>query len=732
MIKVAHFFLIMIFGFIIPLQLNGAAEITPIKVELIQEEVANPGQPFWVAIRLNLKPEEHIYWKNPGEAGIPLSIDWQLPPGFKVGDLQWPYPEKFSVGDMLGYGYSDEVIFLTEITPPSDISSDREFNLKANIGWLVCSSESCQPGSMTATSPLITSKTAFELRDNPSDLFKQARSKMPASSTSATAHRTQNFLKLELKSGFESKEDIQSIEFYPENQGVINLSIEPWLSNNQEISYLATLKENQMSDYQESYLKGVLVVCTGNGFDKHFESFTVNAPIQESSEVAFLDKKNPEKNLLNNQANSLAFDGGIGMALLFAFLGGMILNLMPCVLPVMSIKVMSFIKLSGESRSLTLKHGLIFSLGVLISFWILACAMLILRAYGKAVGWGFQLQDPIFIVILASLLFIFALNLFGIFEIGTSMSSWAGQAQSEQSQKSSGYLASFFSGVLATAVATPCTGPFLGSAVGFAVTLPAWQSLLIFTSLAIGMSFPYLMLAAFPIGLRFIPKPGAWMETFKQLMGFFLLATVLWLLWVFSAQTNALSLIFLLAGFLFFSVAAWVYGRNACSLGSRKKRLFGYGAVGLIALLGCQLIFFPFESWYQSQLKADSHDTSSGWLAFSPELLAKSRSEGRPVLIDFTAKWCLICQTNHMVLAGKKVEEHLQQKGVVKMIADWTKNDSMITEALSQFGRNSVPLYVLYGANKEKEPAILPQILSESIVINHLSELPSWNEVAIN
>lgn len=421
------------------------------------------------------------------------------------------------------------------------------------------------------------------------------------------------------------------------------------------------------------------------------------------------------------------------MALLFAFIGGMILNLMPCVLPVISFKVMSFVKMAGQSRSLTLKHGLMFSLGVILSFWMLASAMLMLRAYGQAVGWGFQLQEPLFVVILASLLFIFALSLFGVFEWGMFFASWAGQTQSDASQKSSGYIGSFLSGVLATAVATPCTGPFLGSAIGFAVTLPVFQSLLIFTSLGLGMCFPYLLLAAFPSYLRFMPKPGAWMETFKQLMGFLLLATVLWLLWVFSAQTDSFSLICLLAGLLCFSIGAWIYGRGCSPVVARKTRILTSLLVILFAFAGCKAILFPRAAWYSqsssSQAKS-SGDHWEGWEDFSPERVAQLRREGKPILIDFTAKWCLICQANHLVLSSNEVKKQLDDSGIVKMKADWTKNDPVITQELSKFGRNSVPLYVLYGSAEQQEPLVLPQVLTPDVVVEHLNQAIS-EEIAL-
>ncbi|MCE2983374.1 MAG: thioredoxin family protein, partial [Parachlamydia sp.] len=308
------------------------------------------------------------------------------------------------------------------------------------------------------------------------------------------------------------------------------------------------------------------------------------------------------------------------------------------------------------------------------------------------------------------------------------VASWAGQTEHDKA-KGSGYAGSFLSGVLATAVATPCTGPFLGSAIGFAVTLPVLQAMLIFTSLGLGMCFPYLLLAGFPSLLRFMPKPGAWMEVFKELMGFMLLATVLWLLWVFSAQTNTFSLICLLAGFLCFAIGGWIYGKGISPLMSRKKRILAYAFTLLFAIGGIQTIILPKATWDQSDNSTEA--LGKGWEPFSRERLVELRAQGIPVMIDFTAKWCLICQANHMVLDSKEVEGELNKIGAVKMIADWTKNDPIITEELSKFGRNSVPLYVLYGNDPAAEPLILPQVLTTGTVVDHLNQAFENEDIAL-
>jgi len=412
------------------------------------------------------------------------------------------------------------------------------------------------------------------------------------------------------------------------------------------------------------------------------------------------------------------FTGGVALAIVFAFVGGLILNLMPCVLPVVSFKILSFVKMAGQSRAQTFKHGVAFSAGVIVSFWVLASALLILQAYGRSVGWGFQLQEPIFVGALATVMLVLGLSMFGVFEMGTSVMSMASQAQSTAHGET--LFASFLGGVLATAVATPCTGPFLGSAIGFAVTQPAVWSLLIFTALGLGMAFPYLLLAGFPALLRFMPKPGNWMLVFKEVMGFLMFATVLWLVWVFGAQTNTVSLTLLLAGFFMISVGCWIYGKWATIQYARLARTVALAFALVFGAMGGYIIFSAstvFAELPGDQTTSTSH---SGWEPFSRERVKQLRAEGKPVFIDFTAKWCLICQANHLILSMPEVEKAMVEKGVVRMKADWTKSDPVITEELKKFGRNGVPLYIYYG--DAEEPTILPQVLTPDTILKNISE----------
>lgn len=702
---------------------------------IFEEETIQPGHPFWVGVHLKLKDKWHSYWKNPGDAGMAPVMEWSLPEGFSVGPVMWPVPQKFSVNGVIGLGYEGEPILLAQIIPPQSIASESA-DIGVKLRWVVCSDSECVIGESETNGKRLIAADEPKVSHETKSLFSQARERLPQKYANAEAIRSENFIELKIQLPNDSADHSKAhVVFYPEENNLIDQSIDPTISPQTDLSqnhYAVTLKiaDEQTKSQQ---LKGVLVF-QDNDKKQVSHAFDIEAQIIDKQDTTFIGMIDlPQKaqyltSLVGATASKFIhpdaeFNGGLGLALLLAFVGGMILNLMPCVLPVISFKILSFVKLAGQSRSLTFKHGLAFSLGVLISFWVLAGILLVLQTYGHAVGWGFQLQEPLFVGILAALLLIFSLSMFGIFEIGTSVTSLAGQATSAGSR--SVFFGSFLSGVLATAVATPCTGPFLGTAVGYAVTLPAALSLLIFTSLGLGMAFPYLLLAAFPKLLRFLPKPGSWMVTFKELMGFVMLASVLWLVWVFGAQTGSESVFFLLAGFFCLALGCWIYGKWGSSLSSRASRTFGILFAASCFLAGGYIIIhstsWPVEQEAGSQEIA--HVEGSEWEAFSPARIAELQSQGKPVIVDFTAKWCLICQANHLVLTSDDVDQKFNDLGVVRMKADWTKRDAVITEALRQYGRNSVPLYLLYGPDPTKPPEILPQVLTPDIVLEHLKNM---------
>lgn len=698
---------------------DAVPESSPVKIELIYDQSSLQADvPFWVGIRLQHQEGCHSYWKNPGDAGFATHIDWNLPQNIQAGEIEWPIPQKFSSNSTVGMGYEGDILLLTKMTPTKEFAGGN-VEVKAVIHWLVCSDANCMPGEteVTLTLPVHPNSQSNMWKE----MVSSAVEKLPTNHEKIRAVRKDGLIVIHL-SGVDQIASPTSA-FFPETAELVDLKKEPIATStsNSAGEYLITMAEGSSASDR---LKGVLLLH--NVSESEPIALNIDLPIHgdEKALIGFVDPQDLKKAVvLGNQSNDeiastgSEFEGGLGLALLFAFVGGMILNLMPCVLPVISFKVLSFVKMSGQNRLLVLKHGMMFTLGVLVSFWALAIAMLVLQVYGKSVGWGFQLQEPIFVVILATGLMIFALSLFGIFEFGTFFASLAGQAQANPGTKKEGLSGSFFSGVLATAVATPCTGPFLGSAIGFAVTLPPVYALLVFTCLGLGMAFPYLLLSFFPSLLAFLPKPGNWMVTFKELMGFMMMATVLWLLWVYSAQTSSMALLMVLFAFLLITLGFWAYGRWGTLINSKRTRFLS-GAFALTCLMvGCYTVYLSASLPPETSIA--SYENGE-WEPFSAERVAELQKQGVPVFIDFTAKWCLICQTNHLVLSMEKVENKFQELGVVKMKADWTSNDEEITKVLRQFGRNGVPLYLLYGAS-EGSPTILPQVLTPDVVIEHLS-----------
>lgn len=643
-------------------------------------------------IHLKIAEGWHAYWKNSGGIGYPPTVEWELPQGFSAEPMQWPAPERFESPLGYSFGYTGDLWLINEIIP-SPTWDGSPLEVKAKVKWLVCSESTCLPGEK---------EVSFRLaKGGVSTPLQEAHQKMPEDISSLNNQNIEGGVVLHLP-------DPQAKEayFYPAEHEVV--SYEQQLDQGH-----LTLRWHEGKDIPVTLL-GTLVTLNQQGEQK---SWNVTLPLSSSDSIS--------------SGEESGFYQQILITLGLAFLGGMILNLMPCVLPVISLKIFSFCKMAGENRKAIFYHGLLFAGGVLISFWILAGALILLKTYGQSVGWGFQLQEPIFVASLAAVIFLFGLSLFGVFEVGTIFASWAGQKQSDTMQKSNSAWGSFFSGILATAVATPCTGPFLGSAVGFALTLSPIWAMMIFTSLGLGMSAPYLILSAFPGLLRFIPKPGGWMLTFKEILGFCMMATTVWLAWVFAALTDNSALFVLISAFLFLSLGAWILGKWGAPRRRKKVRLIGLGLGCMIILLAGYMIVKASSSEAPIVVNnevamldpGEIHVYQGKWEPYNPHRLQQLQKEGTPVFIDFTAKWCLICQTNHLVLSEGSVDEKFVELGVVKMKGDWTRRDPVITEALEKFGRSGVPLYLLYDGKGHVE--ILPQVLTPDIVITALENMKS-------
>lgn len=679
----------------------------PVKVRLLSEEESiQPGRPFWVGVELKMADGWDTYWVNPGDSGFPTQVHWQLPEGFKAGPLHWPYPEKFISDSLVAFGYTDTVVLLTQITPAQNLPADKNIEIKANVNWLACK-DSCVPGSADLSLSLPVSDMAPKASTATASLFENTRQVLPKKlsqqEVSVSTHNEEIVLNFHPKNG--SFGEITDLLFIPEEGEVVDYSA-PQVFKKVHEGMVLNVKRAHPEGTMPSLVKGVLLVSE--------KGTTIKKAIQIESSLnssAISANDAPVKEVAS-----------VGVALGLAFLGGLILNVMPCVLPVIALKIFGFVKMAHQKRSLVLKHGAVFSFGVLISFWILAGGLFILRAYGEGVGWGFQLQEPMFVAVLAAVLFLLGLSLFGVFELGTSLISLGSKAQSSASSPLG---SSFMSGVLATLVATPCTGPLLGPALGFAMTLPPVQGLLIFTSMGLGMASPYLLFSAFPKLVKYLPKPGNWMISFKQIMGFLMMATVVWLVWVFGAQTDNMGTFVLMGSLLLLAIGAWIFGTWGTPARKKRTRAFAVVAAALMLFTGGGAALMTAKQYREVSTQPQSGIelvSDHGWSAYSPERVAELRAQGVPVFVDFTAKWCLICQANKVILHSSEMQKAFADKGVVTMMADWTKKDPVITQELQKLGRTGVPVYVLYPGD-EKPAYILPQTLTTNVVREYLNKL---------
>lgn len=696
--------------FVCGLSAQEAFDADPVLVELVSDaDTIAAGEPFQVAICLKIQEHWHSYWKNPGDAGLPTDVVWDLPSGFDVSEMSWPAPERFVDEMGVGYGYEDSVCFFAEIVPPKDLSVGEVVDLRAEVRWMACG-ESCIPGLTDVALSLPVGDVAVhsvEWKQQVEQFAEALPAENPALEMIEEAERV--VFVFEREAG---APPIEEAYFFVEDPGAVDPASEQTLTCTGG-KYILAVDRASAAPAGEP-LRGVLVLAGSDA--RSISAWEVGAKGTSST---------LNSSLGGATAGAIpAGDGAdltFGLAILMALAGGLILNLMPCVLPVISFKVMGFINIAGEDRREIFKHSFSFFAGVLISFWVLAGALLALRSYGQLVGWGFQLQEPIFVGLLAACLVVFAMSLFGVFELGAGVSSWAGSGKLQQKgRESGGLVSSFMSGVLATAVATPCTGPFLGTTLGFAVTLSNAGAMLIFTAMGVGMALPYLLLGIFPSLLRFLPKPGPWMMTFKEVMGFIIVATVLWLVWVFGALTGTQGMFLLLVGFTIACVASWVYGRWGTPATKKGKRRFATAVAAVLLVVSFSQVISA-SRMVDAGGAISSHD-GMDWEPFSMERVEDYGKQGVPVFIDFTAKWCLICQANKAVLHSDAVVTKFREKGVVTMMADWTRSDPEITKALRKFGRNGVPLYVLYNPTNV-EPTIFPQVLTPEVVLSSLESL---------
>lgn len=638
-----------------------------------------PGRPIAVALRMEHAPHWHSFWRNAG-IGLPTRVQWSLPTGWSAGDIQWPTPTliKDKERKVTGHGYEGLLYLPVTISPSADAAPGEEVTLRAAVRWLMCD-DICIPGKqeISLTLPVAASSPQpnAEVRAGIDGMS------MPhdAEGWHVAASRRADSVELHVA----APTAIGALHFYGADKLIQYDQPQAIVALADKTQLVLPVSEEGTPNAER--LVGVLAYTDANG---SYRGVSIDVPLPASDASV---------GIAGESGGRLS----VGV-LLLALLGGLILNLMPCVFPVLGIKVLGFIDQAGNDRRKVTAHGLAFTSGVLLSFWALAGALAVLRAGGEQLGWGFQLQSAPFVFALAVVMLIFALNLSGVFEVGLRATAVGSNLHLKQ-----GITGSFFAGVLATVVATPCSAPFLAPALGAALALPTSASFAVFTAIAIGLSAPYLLLSIFPQATRVLPRPGRWMETFKQAIAFPLYATVGYLIWVLAGQASENGLLAALFGLTLVAMSAWIYGRYSAPGASVRRVRFGV-AGGLLLLVAAVNVGWP------RPVPAGE----VGWERWSEQRIAQLRKEGRWIYVDFTARWCATCQTNKQLVFGSEaVRAYFREHNIAALRADWTNSDPLITAELAKWHRSAIPFNLIYRPG-EPQPMALPEILTPSIVLD--------------
>ena len=691
------------------LALGAAGQAGPVRTPNVEAELvpattaAVPGSPVTVALRLKMREGWHTYWRNPGDSGLPTTIEWKLPPGVTAGPIDWPAPHPLPFGPLVNYGYEGEVYLPTTLTVPASTPTGRDLAIAARADWLVCK-ETCIPEGVDLTLALPVKATAEAHPGWGKPLAATlAALPRPLAGWTVAARGEGQAVKLALTPAAAAG-DPGSVRFFPHEEGRIEASAPQTLAREGE-AYVLTLPVAYQLAPGFTRVAGVVSASNGLG---GVRAATIDVPLAGSVVAGPKPVEAQAPALVVAPAGSAAMT--LVLALALAFVGGAILNLMPCVLPVLSIKVLGFAT-HHDSKATMRREGLAYGAGVLATFTALALALLALRAAGEQLGWGFQLQSPVFVALLALLFFVMALNLSGVFEFGNvapaSVRGWTARNRT---------LDAFGTGVLAVIVASPCTAPFMGAALGFALAQPPAQTIAVFLALGLGMALPYVLLAWFPAWRRVLPKPGMWMVRFKQLLAFPLYATVAWLAWVLGTQLDVDAVLRLAIALVAVALALWSW--HAWRLGGRR----GWQVLAGVALAGAIAVAVPLAGTVpQASASRPGAIASGPWQGYTADRFAKLAAEG-PVFVDFTAAWCVTCQVNkRLVLSDPAVLDAMAERKVALVRADWTRRDPDITRALTALGRNGVPVYALYRPGRE--PLLLPEVLTARIVADALATL---------
>jgi thiol:disulfide interchange protein DsbD len=697
---------------------HAAADATHLHVELLVPEnsLVKGTKPNPAGLYFKLEPGWHIYWKNAGDSGEPPHVKWTLPEGISTSPLQFPAPKRLPLGPLMDFGYENEVVFPFSFEV-GRMTKSGPTDLHAKVDWLVCR-EVCIPG-----------KAELELIRNVSDrpanslvsgsdaaLIKRFAAQIPKSPPSgfkAVFQPAGAGFRLAVTTGQRET----AAEFFPADQNVLdNPAPQPLTPTGNGL--ILDLKKDANLTTIPGQFRGVLELSGGRAFDLVAVPGVVPgraansiATTAATAPVAAQPSNQPSGDPIASRAPVLSLSELLKASGL-AFLGGLLLNLMPCVFPVLFIKGLALVRSGNEERHVLRAHGFIYATGIMVSFWVLVAALLALRAAGSHLGWGYQFQSPIFLALMASLLFFLGLSLAGQFEIGLTLTSAGGSLAAKP-----GYAGSFFTGVLAVVVATPCTAPLMGAAIGYALQQSPAVTFAVFTALALGLAAPYVALTLQPAWTRFLPRPGVWMDLLKQATAVPIFATVIWLAWVLAQAYGAAILAALLTCLLLVAIAGWFLGRWPAARWAT--------AVAGVILLGVIAVSVFTPAKLAATVPASTATAVQGaWEPWTAEAVSRYQSQGRPVFVDFTASWCLSCQVNERVaLSRPEVQKAFADANVALLRADWTQHDDAIGNTLAALGRSGVPAYALYVPG-EASPRLLPEVLTPGIVTEALGNLP--------
>lgn len=661
-----------------------------LKAELVSEyRQVTPGQTVRLALHFVPDDHWHTYWQNPGDSGLATSLSWQLPDGVTAGDIQWPTPHAIAIPPLVNYGFEGNTVLLSDLSIAADYASDT-IAIQLQADWLVCE-EICIPAEAQFSLTLAVGSDAI-LADEQSALFRRAEQQLPQPLNISGQFDTSGGAFSALIN-WQQPTDISA--FFVSASELVDHAAAQQIS--QQGAQL--LLQQPLNTYFSGVADQIEVVLVS-------ADTAYSVQLTKSVQPAGNGKTAAEILVTQGQQSSTA----LWLILLMAVAGGLILNLMPCVFPVLSLKALS-IAANSTQQAQQKRDALFYSAGVVLSFVALALLLIVLRAAGAAIGWGFQLQSPYMVALLVYLLFALGLSLSGVVQFGLGLMNTGGALATAKGSKGS-----FFTGVLAVIVASPCTAPFMGSALGYAVTQSAPVALLVFAALGLGMALPFLLLAFIPGFARILPKPGAWMDTLKQVLAYPLYLSAVWLLWVYGRQAGVDAQALLLIGLVCVACACWLWGRKQLAQAGRV----GAGIALLLVLLALALpVLAPKPATQQAQSSATQH-----WQPWSAATLKQLREQGKPVLVNMTADWCITCLVNERVaLNTDSSKAALALYDVTYLKGDWTLRDSAITEYLRLYQRDGVPLYVLYWPGQP--PQVLPQILTPDTLPQTLAQLSS-------